>query len=345
MDAELLGWILSISSVLIIATNVLVGAAVLLLIRKKGSQSWVFVLNLALADTLVGLAIPGIATEVIGAHSSSTHKTSCLLRMACVTSPSAASILSMFLISLDRYLAIKLPLRYSQLAGPRTAAGALVALWLVSFLVGFLPGMVRELQQSDYKGFCTFFSVIRPQGMIVVFCAGFFPVLSVFIYFYCDILKVACAHQRQIRRARLAGSRLPQPGHFAGHMKALQTVALLVGCFTLSWSPFFVASTVQALCQDCRLYHVIENYLWLLGLSNSLINPLVYACWQREVRQQLGVLFATVKGRISPAAAAIATGRRQAPSATGTTELSHTPVPTVHCGAPGEGHASARGSV
>lgn len=144
-----MGWILSVGSSLIISTNLLVAAALLQLLRRKGNQSWCFVLNLALADTLVGLAITGIATDTFNGNVTGStvegvitlsQKTKCLLRMAFITFPSVASILSMFLISLDRYVAIKLPLRYSQLTGKRTVAGALVFLWLVSLTVGFLPG-------------------------------------------------------------------------------------------------------------------------------------------------------------------------------------------------------------
>ncbi|XP_023700660.1 glucose-dependent insulinotropic receptor [Paramormyrops kingsleyae] len=299
MELEILGWILGVSSVLIISTNVLVAASLVLLIRKKGGQSWCFVLNLALADTLVGVAIIGISVIAINSETSPIHRTKCLMFMALVTSPSAASILTMFLVSLDRYIAIKLPLRYSRISRTRTTAVALVTLWALSFVVGFLPGMVTEMQVEEYNGTCTFFSVIQPKSIILVFCICFFPVLLIFIYFYLDILKIACGHQRQIRIARLAGSQVPLPSRFGRHVKALRTVALLVGCFTLSWCPFFIVSVVQVLCQACMLYSVIETYLWLLGLSNSLINPLVYAFWQREVRQELSAIFTSLKGRLS----------------------------------------------
>ncbi|XP_071193420.1 glucose-dependent insulinotropic receptor-like [Salvelinus alpinus] len=326
MTPEMMGWVLSVASLLIISTNLLVVAALFQLMRRKGSQSWCFVLNLALADILVGLAITGIVTDVFQNYNTvnngtipitqplllmhSTQKTKCLLRMAFIISPSTASILSMFLISLDRYVAIKLPLRYSQLTGRWTVTGALVALWMVSLTFGFLPGMAWQLQQGDFESssLCTFFSVIRPKGIIVVFCAVFFPVLSVFTYFYLDILKIACGHQRQIRQA---GSRLPQRSRYWGHVKALRTVALLVGCFTLCWCPFFVVCAVQILCEACELYKVLENDLWLLGLSNSLINPLVYACWQREVRLQIGVLFCCVKYRVRNTAVLEASERCQ----------------------------------
>uniref|UniRef100_A0A3B4CHA2 G-protein coupled receptors family 1 profile domain-containing protein n=1 Tax=Pygocentrus nattereri TaxID=42514 RepID=A0A3B4CHA2_PYGNA len=287
-----MGWILSMGSALIISTNLLVAIALVLLIQKKGSQSWCFVLNLAIADILVGLAITSIATDALKGRASSVQKEVCLLRMAFVIAPSAASIFTMFFISLDRYMAIKLPLRYAQLMGRRMIAGALIFLWLLSTAVGFMPNMVVEMQHSSNQSICTFFSVIEPQSIIIVFCTTFFPVLLVFIYFYLDILKIACGHQRRIRQAMQAGSHCVMPSRYWGHVKALKTVAVLVGCFTLCWCPFFVVSIVQVLCPPCELYGFLENHLWLLGLTNSLINPLVYAFWQREVRQQLSDMFA-----------------------------------------------------
>ncbi|KAF7670290.1 hypothetical protein LDENG_00299880 [Lucifuga dentata] len=330
---EVMGTILSIASGLIISTNVLVAATLLKLLQKKRSQSWCFVLNLALADILVGLAITGLAFEDF--HSSSNNitgsyshvpadhpstappvsvpgKIRCLMRMAFVTSPCTASIMSMFLISLDRYAAIKMPLRYSQLCGKGMAAVALVALWISSLIMGFLPVMVRQFQTESYNGFCAFFSVIHKAGIIILLCVCFFPVLSAFIYIYLDILKIACSHQKQIVQVRQAGSRMSdhhqqhhqhqhqrQRSHYWAHVKALRTVAVLVGCFVALWCPFFVVCVVQMLCQSCIVSTVLENDLWLLGLSNSLINPLVYAFWQREVRLQLGAMFSSFTGRLS----------------------------------------------
>ncbi|XP_043076841.1 glucose-dependent insulinotropic receptor [Puntigrus tetrazona] len=289
-----MGYILSGGSILIISTNLFVAIALVLLIRKRGYQSWCFVLNLSIADILVGVAITGIATDALEGTTSSMEKGICLLRMTFIIAPSAASILTMFLISLDRYLAIKLPLRYSQLMSGKMIAGALVPVWLMSVTVGFSPSILKPLQKEGYHKVCTFFSVIEPKSIIVVFCLFFFPLLSVFIYFYMDILKIACDHQKRIH-AQQAGSRFLTSSRYWGHVKALRTVAVLIGCFTLCWCPFFVVSIVQVSCPTCELYEFLENHLWLLGLSNSLINPLVYACWQREVRSQICEIFNHIK--------------------------------------------------
>lgn len=164
MRPRVMGVILSIASCLIISTNLLVAAALFKLLRKKRSQSWCFVLNLALADAMVGVAITGLATEDFGGNDGGQNqwglgagdpptdatppaqgKTRCLLRMAFVMSPCTASIMSMFLISLDRYAAIKMPLRYSRLSGKGSAVGSLLALWVSSLTMGFLPGETGKL--------------------------------------------------------------------------------------------------------------------------------------------------------------------------------------------------------
>lgn len=158
---RVMAMILSIASCFIISMNLLVAAALLKLLLKKRSQSWCFVLNLALADAMVGVAITGLATEDFNSNSNNitqnqqSHVTAgpptnstppapgkarCLMRMAFVTSPCTASIMSMFLISLDRYAAIKMPLRYSQLSGKGIAFGSLLALWISALTMGFLPG-------------------------------------------------------------------------------------------------------------------------------------------------------------------------------------------------------------
>ncbi len=163
VQPRVMGLILSIASCIIISLNLPVAAALLKLLLNKRSQSWCFVLNLALADTLVGVAITGLATEDFNSSYQSNNitlnpywcssadplanitqpapgKTRCLMRMAFVMSPCTASILSMFLISLDRYAAIKMPLRYSQLSGKLSVVGSLLVLWISSFTIGFMPG-------------------------------------------------------------------------------------------------------------------------------------------------------------------------------------------------------------
>lgn len=283
------GVILAVLSSLIIAANSLVAVAVLFLIHKNDGVSLYFTLNLAVADTVLGIAISGLVTDQLSSPTLPTQKTLCRLRMAFITSSATASVLTVMLVAFDRYLAIKQPLRYFQIMNGFVAGVCVAGLWIVSYLIGFLPFVVPIFQQTTYQGPCSFFSVFHPVYVLTLSCAGFFPALLIFIFLYCDMLKIASAHSQQIRKMEHAGvmAGAYRPSRTLSDFKAIRTVAVLIGSFTLSWTPFLITGIVQVACQECHLYIVLERYLWLLGVGNSLLNPLFYAYWQKDVQQQL----------------------------------------------------------
>ncbi|XP_002720339.1 glucose-dependent insulinotropic receptor [Oryctolagus cuniculus] len=283
------GVILAVLASLIIAANALVALAVLLLIHRSDGVGLCFTLNLAVADTLIGVAISGLVSDQVSNSARSTQKTLCSLRMAFVTSSAAASVLTVMLIAFDRYLAIKQPLRYFQIMSGLVAGACIAGLWLLSYFIGFLPLGVPVFQQTTYQGPCSFFAVFHPRFVLTLFCVGFFPAQLLFVFFYCDMLKVAFMHSQQIRKMEHAGAMAGayRPPRTPSDFKAVRTVSVLIGSFTLSWAPFFITGIVQVACQECQLYLALERYLWLLGVGNSLLNPLIYAYWQKEVRQQL----------------------------------------------------------
>ncbi|NWU17402.1 GP119 protein, partial [Cephalopterus ornatus] len=292
------GVILALLASLIIAVNVLVAIVLLSLIQKSSSKGLCFVLNLTIADTLVGFTVMGLAIDEIS-QPFYPSKYFCILRMAFVTSSSAASILSLILIACDRHLAIRKPFHYFQLVTGLRVGMCLVGLWLVAATVGFLPVLIPWLQMFSNHGKCSFFNVFHPAYLLTMFFIGFFPALLLFLYLYCDMLKIASVHVQHIQEVEQAGlaGGCPPP-RTTSDMKAMRTVATLIGCFTLSWLPFFISSIVLTFCPQCFPYKIIENFLWLLGLGNSLLNPLLYSYCQRDVRLQLSQLAAGVKRRV-----------------------------------------------
>ncbi|XP_030044559.1 glucose-dependent insulinotropic receptor-like [Microcaecilia unicolor] len=299
MDGISFGIILTVLSFFIVASNVVIAIALILLIQKNDSIGLYFVLNLSVADSLVGVAITGLVTEEFSKQFHSTQKFYCVLRMAFITSPTAASILTMVLVAFDRYLAIKKPFMYFRVMTGSMVAVCIIGLWITSGVFGFLPLIIQEFQQQDYNGCCSFFTVFQPTYLLTILCVGFVPGLFIFTYFYCDILKIAHLHAQQIWDMGHIGSAINYPHpRYTQDIKAVRTVAVLIGCFVLSWLPFFIVTIVQAACQACVLYNVIEKYLWLLGLCNSLLNPLIYAYWQKEVRLQIYQMWFCVKRRI-----------------------------------------------
>ncbi|XP_058052818.1 glucose-dependent insulinotropic receptor [Ahaetulla prasina] len=295
------GVILALLASLIMLVNCVVVIALVRLVWKNHYPGMCFVLNLAISDYLVGFTITGLVNEELSGPEYRTPQRYCVLQMASITCPSAASIFTVILVTFDRYLAITHPFRYFKIMCGPVVGICIGGPWLLACLIGFLPVMAHSFQEKNYQGLCTFFGVFQPTYTLVVFCVSFFPVFFVFLYFHCRLLKIASLHIQHIRELEPAGRPAACPtSQPSNDTKALRTVAILVGCFAFSWSPFFVVSMVQIACRHCYLHRLLEHYLWVLGVCNSLANPLIYGYWQKEVRLEICQMCLGLKNKIFP---------------------------------------------
>ena len=66
--------------------------------------------------------------------------------------------------------------------------------------------------------------------------------------------------------------------------KAAKTLAIVVGGFVVCWTPFFVLYVVEPFCAACRASDAVRSVLTWLGYANSLLNPFIYATYNRHFR-------------------------------------------------------------
>ena len=68
--------------------------------------------------------------------------------------------------------------------------------------------------------------------------------------------------------------------------KATKTLGVIMGSFTACWLPFFIVALFKPLCADpenCVPHWLGSLFLWL-GYANSLLNPVIYARFNRDFR-------------------------------------------------------------
>ncbi|XP_051236425.1 5-hydroxytryptamine receptor 7-like [Dicentrarchus labrax] len=92
------------------------------------------------------------------------------------------------------------------------------------------------------------------------------------------LLKTGDHHQRRKRKNQSI---------FKREQKAAATLGIVVGAFTFCWLPFFLVSTARPFvcgveCSCVPLW--LERTLLWLGYANSLINPFIYAFFNRDLR-------------------------------------------------------------
>ncbi|XP_071440992.1 octopamine receptor beta-2R-like [Hetaerina americana] len=66
--------------------------------------------------------------------------------------------------------------------------------------------------------------------------------------------------------------------------KAARTLGVIVGAFLACWLPFFLWYVASALC-DCPSPHLLVSALFWIGYTNSALNPLIYAYFNRDFRE------------------------------------------------------------
>jgi len=270
--AVVLGIVLVVFLVFGVLGNVLVILSVLFHHQWR-SVTHYFIANLAAADLLLSSAVlPFSATsEALGrwVFGRSFCNVWAALDVLCCT----ASILSLCVISIDRYLAVSYPLRYPAIATGRRGLTAVAALWGLSAAISVGPLFGWKEPDPEDETVCR---ITEEPGYALFSALGSFYIpLAIILAMYCRVYTVARRETKTLREsskgegvemegvtlrihrgnAAQAGKQedcedaamhkrpsfhLPRMLKFSGEEKAARTLGIVVGCFILCWLPFFL---------------------------------------------------------------------------------------------------------
>ena len=229
---------------------------------------------LAGTDLLTGLVVQPIAIAVdmkrilgVGPF--------CVLEKLYQVALSTAGLASsshLFLISIDRYIAIKHPLRYQEIVtGRRIKRGVLLA-WAIA--VSYITqDFVSAFIVSDPKLYSAYYNIIYVTLILILLTC-----IAVIIYSNCYMLFETRRQRKRLRTEQLPNEeakRIRKDG------KAANTVSLVVGALTLTYVPSMITGLVQVIDNpvEQRFEPVLWSWLLTFYLFNPLFNPVIY-CWR-----------------------------------------------------------------
>uniref|UniRef100_A0A8C0K0Z1 D(4) dopamine receptor n=1 Tax=Canis lupus dingo TaxID=286419 RepID=A0A8C0K0Z1_CANLU len=312
--AALAGGVLLIGAVL--AGNALVCASVAAE-RALQTPTNYFIVSLAAADLLLALLVLPlfVYSEVQGGVWLFSPGL-CDALMAMDVMLCTASIFNLCAISVDRFVAVAVPLSYNRQGGGGRQLLLIGATWLLSAAVAapVLCGLndargrdpaVCRLEDRDYVVYSSVCSFFLPCPLMLLLYWATFRGLRRW-----EAARRAKLHGRTPRRPSGPGPPGPPPPEVTPddtpdatprplppaprkrrrakitgrERKAMRVLPVVVGAFLLCWTPFFVVHITRALCPACPVPPRLVSAVTWLGYVNSALNPLIYTVFNAEFR-------------------------------------------------------------
>lgn len=236
-----------------------------------------FVLSLAIADFSVGACFyPGQA--ICHFILTSCHMT---IRDDIAVLMIYASVCNLFVMTLDHYIAIIRPLRYTLLMTPRRVTILTAAAWIIPLSLYFIPSTCVNvgLFRVDFKVsvivWSTLFEVIP---CLVLLLATVQTLIISWKHSRRDtLLNTQLRHnQPNIKRLRSASS-----------TKVITTVVVtFLTCYAVE-----VYSSFCHFTSLCSMNQNLYNVVRFLVITNSAINPIAYALLKRDIKKEFLKMF------------------------------------------------------
>ncbi|XP_022106793.1 histamine H2 receptor-like [Acanthaster planci] len=273
--------------------------------------------SLALADLFRGiLVLPFVVIASIFGGRWTMGDALCSLSGIGYTLFGTASVMTLAAVSIDRYVAILKPLKYTSIITSTRAALFICLIWLVSILMALLPilGWSRY-SFNPWNGICIAnWMEYKPYACFYLSVSFVLP-FSVLTFCYYKIFKVARHQSRRVMSLEVTsvdgrgstglGVNLRQRPRKANNRprlvmrkekKAAMTLFTVMGVFILCVTPYNVVHLAYAFAGTFNLL-VALGVTSMLSFVNSAANPLIYGILNRKFRH---VFLEVLKCRYCP---------------------------------------------
>ena len=182
---------------------------------------------------------------------------------------SFASFLGVVAISVDRFLAIHLHLRYQELVTHKRVVAVVISIWLLSVI---FPSLVFWIPPDIYS------RINLISGVI-----GLFLTTVAYIRIYVAVQ----LHRNQIHTLHIRGAENGEMANFARIIKSAIGTFYVYVVFLICYLPFFISLTVYNINGPSIEFKICFLYSLTVMYFNSSLNPVIY-CWKmRHIRQAI----------------------------------------------------------
>lgn len=254
--------------------------------------SYIFLASFAFTDFMVGLLAEPLLMALTLSDVMYKEQIFCLLALPVrlvTTSLATVSFYSLVAISIDRYLAIRLKMRYKSTVTVTRVRIIVVGLWVLSVSVGFLSTfrVVKALVPA-----AAVILVATLVLLIVLYIKSFSSLRT-----YCRT-QVKPEEESNTESSTVDASRKDSKRScidVSQYRKALTTMVLVFAMIIICYIPTVCVFGYISIIGVNRITTVAVNYATLTVNMKSLVNPILYVVRMREVRDACLVTLRKIK--------------------------------------------------
>ncbi|XP_064616505.1 5-hydroxytryptamine receptor 6-like [Liolophura sinensis] len=284
-DAHSIPQPIRIVVILVVSLTVILTNLLNLVVLRKTRQipliAKVCVLNLSIADLTSGVLcmLPCLVPAVTGTWPYGTewcqiagifHGTCC-----------AVSIWSLSVVSVDRYLAVKFPLRYHTLMTPKRCVTALVALWSLGVGTFVMPIFISpDFSYYQYSPSTVMCGLYWAFPWLCIVTGIYIPVASgtVIVWTSVSVIRETSAMSSTIRPADAATNVKKMD------MRAVKILSITAIVYFTAWGPYVISVFTLSFAVDINIPPGVQFSLMWLANSNSFMNVFIYSMIYKSFR-------------------------------------------------------------
>ena len=230
-------------------------------------------LSLAVSDVGVGLLAQPFYTsllvKLLQKHSPDCNAYMAFVVIGCVFS--LASFLGVLAVSVDRFLAIHLHLRYQELVTHKRVVAVVISIWLLSVFLPLTMFWISPL-------------IFFTRVLLFVGVVGLLVTTVVYIRIYVAVQR----HKNQIQTQQVQEeAESGEIANFASLIKSAVGVFYVYLVFLISYLLLFISLVVLAVNGPSLSLKRSFLFSQTLVFLNSSLNPVIY-CWKmRQIRRAI----------------------------------------------------------
>ncbi|XP_043076321.1 cannabinoid receptor 1 [Puntigrus tetrazona] len=217
-----------------------------------------------------------------------------LFKLGGVTASFTASVGSLFLTAIDRYVSIHRPLAYRRIVTRTKAVIAFCMMWAISIIIAVLPLLGWNCKQLN--SVCSDIFPLIDENYLM-FWISVTTILVVFIiYAYMYILWKAHHHAvRMLRRTSQKslvvhssdGTKVQtaRPDQARMDIRLAKTLVLILAVLVICWGPLLAIMVYDLFWRMDDNIKTVFAFCTMLCLLNSTVNPIIYALRSKDLRR------------------------------------------------------------